>query len=423
MNEAYLHYLWRMKKISPLQMQLTNGKKFEVVNFGWYNEDSGPDFFNGQVNIDGIKWHGNIEMHIRSSDWYNHKHQFDKAYDNVILHVVYEHDKEVEVNNQFLPTLELKQYINQSEFDKLSRLMLNNAWIPCESHFPVDSLSIFQQISRSLFDRLERKQQEHSAAANELSLTNAEVLHRLIFSSFGGRVNKFAFEELSNIISPKILAKEKFDQQRIEALLFGAAGFLEDDFRDFYFLNLKREWQFLKNKYQLNFMSKLTWKFKGARPTGFPTRKLAHLASFYFHWSGLLDIDKPIKDILSEWMDCLSYPINEFWANHYSFEKRSKKTTSISCSKKSAETIILNSLVNYLFYLGEKTEMHNLKDKALDILTNLKPENNSIIENWKMRGVSVKNAADSQGLIELKNQFCTFKKCLKCKIGHSILNQ
>lgn len=423
MNEAYLHYLWRMKKISPLQMQLTNGKPFEVINFGWYNEDSGPDFFNGQVNIDGIKWHGNIEMHIRSSDWYHHNHQVDSAYDNVILHVVYEHDREVEVKNQNLPTLELKNYINQSEFDKLSRLMLNNAWIPCEAHFPVDSLSIFQQVSRSLFDRLERKYSELNLTANQLNLTNTQILHRLIFSSFGGRVNKFAFEELSNILTPKIISKEKYDSDRLEALVFGAAGFLEEDNRDLYYIRLKRDWDFLKTKYKISPMNKLSWKFKGTRPPGFPTRKLAALASFYFHWTGLFDAVKSDKDILAEWQDALSYPINEFWMSHYTFDKKSKKTVSIESSKMVNQTIILNSVVNYLYFLGEKKQEHNLKDKALDILALLSPEKNSTTENWKMRGVEIKNAADSQGLIELKNQFCTFKKCLKCKIGHAILNQ
>ncbi|MGB0933644.1 MAG: DUF2851 family protein [Lishizhenia sp.] len=424
MNEAYLQYIWKLKRVPVNNLYTTDGKKITVLNFGTHNLDSGPDFFNGQVEIDAIKWSGNIEIHVKSSEWYLHKHQKDKAYNNVVLHVVYEYDKEVIVNGEEIPTIELKRYIDTDHFNLYNQLLSNNDWIPCVQHIPYDDLAVFQQMTTALIERGKRKAQELQGYYLEGNKDLTHVLHLTLFSAFGGRVNKESFLQLANTIPYSIIQKEVWDKTRIEALLFGSAGFLDNHFQHPYQDSLIKEWTFLKHKYQLTSMHLSIWKFGGIRPSSFPTLKIAQLSQFISKWQYRFNGNQETTiELIRAFRIYLVSEENEFWETHYTFKKRAKKKHKLALSLSAQNSIFINGIVPYLWFLGEvKNDTHYIQ-KALDILEQLAPELNNVNLNWKKIGVFSKNAADSQSLLEQKNQFCNFRRCLECKIGYKILSK
>lgn len=421
MQEEYLHYLWRLKRLPLNNLILTDGRKVELVNSGWYNLDAGPDFFNGTVIIDGIQWSGNIEIHVRSSDWYLHKHQFDKAYDNVVLHVVLEHDKDVLIQGEPIPTLELKDKIDTNHFKKFSVISNRNDDVPCSQNLKeVERFTIQQQINVALFQRLERKGEELIGYLKEDVENRKKALLIALFQSFGGRVNKIPMIELAQIIPAEIIAREKWDIRRIESLLFGCAGLLNIAQSDEYVDELIANWKTLKLKYQLPEMNPVSWKFSGMRPYSFPSFKLAQLSALLFYWEMSFKSSMKSHDIVDELKTATIKPVSKYWNNHFRLNVESKKHNS-KISKNSFQLILINGIAPYLIYLQHLEHDFEYSDKALNILESINSENNYITKSWKNIGITPKNAAESQGLIELKNEFCNFKKCLSCKVGHAIL--
>ncbi len=422
MNESYLQYIWKLRRIPIKNLFTTDGEKITIHNFGWHNLDPGPDFFNGQIEIANLKWSGNIEVHVKSSDWYLHKHQNDDSYNNVILHVVYQHDKEVVVNGEIIPTLELQDKIDKEHFEAYCQLTKSPNKIPCSGHKPYDDLAIFQQLTVALIERGNRKAKELEEVFLNYGKSLIHVLHYALFSAFGGRVNKSAFQQLANAISYSILLKESSEQVKIEALLFGIAGFLDDHYPHPYQDSLIREWIFLKHKYNLSSMPVSVWKFGGVRPTSFPTIKIAQLAQFIFEWKYNTNWknDKP-SVIIQNFDSLLSTASSPFWKTHYTFDKTSKRLHKPCMSNRAKQSIVINAVVPYLWFLGTEKKEEAYVQKAVDILEILPSESNKVITDWKDLGVLSKNAADSQSLLEQKNQFCTFRRCLVCKIGYKIL--
>lgn len=419
MKEDYLHYIWRLKRLKLHNLFLVDGRKLEVINTGWHNQDAGPDFFNGKIKIDNITWSGNIELHIKSSDWYQHNHHLDSAYDNVVLHVVYEHDKEVVVDGAVVPTLTLSEIIDEKHLEKYGDLISKPIDFPCKENVP-DSIFVDEQINTSLFQRLQRK-------ANQLAEFNTSDNRKLffvsVFQAFGGRVNKLPFIELANTLPYEVLLKESWDQLKVDALIFGCAGFLNNDLNTSYHSELIEEWKALKNKYQLQEMTVSSWKFGGVRPYNFPTFKLAQISAFLKSWQVTININDGAKETINKFKALLDIELNPFWNTHFKFEEESKNKLNTKISDNTKNLIIINGLVPYLVYLSQKNNKYELVDKAFSILENLPPEKNSITKKWSKIGIKAKNAGDSQGLIELKNEFCNFRRCLSCKIGHKILER
>jgi hypothetical protein len=423
MQEEYLHYLWRLKRLPLNDLTLTDGRKVELVNSGWYNLDAGPDFFNGTIIIDGIQWSGNIEIHVKSSDWYLHKHQFDRAYDNVVLHVVLEHDKDVLIHGEAVPTIELKNKIDLNHFNKFDAISNRNEEVPCSSNLnEVDKFNVTQQINVALFQRLERKGEELINYLKTDVHDRKRALLIALFQSFGGRVNKLPMIELAQIIPIEIIAREKWDIQRIESILFGCAGLLNIDSTDEYVDELFQHWRILKSKYQLSEMNPVSWKFSGMRPYSFPTFRLAQLSALLFHWD--IGFNEAIKSqsITSELKIATDKPVTDYWGSHFRFNAISKEHNS-KISKSTFNLILINGIAPYLIYLQHLEHDFQYSDIALNILESISAEKNNITKSWKKHGVNPENAAESQGLIELKNEFCNFKKCLSCKVGHAILEK
>ncbi len=420
MEENYLHYLWKSKNFDNSKLELIDGREVEVINVGWHNHDAGPDFFNGTIKIDGIVWTGNIELHVKSSDWYAHKHQHDEAYSNVVLHVVYSFDKDVKIENRNVPTLELKSLINLDHYRSYENILKSKASKPCGQSLKNMGVALDQQIQLSFFQRMERKGLELMMINNSQNLNQNKVVLYAIAQALGGRLNKTPMQELATKLPLMVLYKERWNNERVKALVFGIAGFLDEVNTD-YQVKLKKHWCLLKRKYALVSMRKSSWKFKGVRPHSYPTRKLAEFAEIILRISpGSLSFES--QDQLKKSLEKIfGFELDSFWEDHFTFSKSTRSKQKLVISKTTQDRIINNAVAPFLIYRKHLLNEHKNDELVLELLSDMPAEINNITKQWRQLGVSINSAIDSQGLIELNNEFCIFRKCLSCEVGKSIL--
>lgn len=422
MKEEYLHYVWKLNRLPCAPLTTVSNEPLEIINPGWLNTDAGPDFFNGQIRLNNVVWSGNIEIHINSSDWYKHKHQLDRAYDNVILHVVYNYDEPVYIREEPIPTLELKKYIDKTHFDKYDDLLKSRLFIPCSDSFDANDFEVQQQLDVALFHRLERKAAELSSA-NALHQLNdrLRILMCSLIAAFGNRANRLPFEELSQRISSDMVMKERWSQERLEALFFGTAGLLSEKGSNPFEIGLLTYWKQLSSKYELTEMNGSSWKFSGVRPHNFPTLRLAQLVGFLVRWDFSDLTGMSALEILEKYAHFFNAEPSLYWRTHFRFGGAESSDFSRGFTEEMRTLIIINGLVPYLIYLKQYHDDYRAGDVALEILSIVQPEHNSLMKKWKKLGVSIQSAQDSQSLLELKQQFCDCHRCLDCKIGHKLL--
>ncbi len=420
MTEEFLHYIWQYRLYNP-ELVLQTGEQAEVLHPGIHNLDSGPDFFNAKVRIGETIWAGNVEIHIHSSDWKRHNHQQDISYDNVIMHVVWRDDTPVlRMNGSEIPTLALDGLYNENSWKNYLRFMASQQWIPCDTMISgVDPFIRNAWFDRVLVERLERKalQVEHI-----LSLTNndwAHTFYRLLARNMGFKLNNQAFEMLAQSLSYAVLARHADDLFQVEAMVFGQAGLLESSFKDEYPRKLKKEYEFLKNKFDLKPIDAHLWRFMRLHPGNFPTLRLAQFASIIHH-SGSMISELFNSNDVNTYYNLFSVEASEYWNTHYTFDKASasrKKTLGRSA----ADLLVINLVAPILLAYGRRKGDTLMTGKPIDILMQLKGEENSIIRKWAVLGVDVSNAASTQALLELKRNYCDLKKCLNCRIGNYLL--
>lgn len=419
MNENYLHFLWKNKLLPLRDLNTIDGKKVEILHVGIHNLDSGPDFFNGKILLDQLTHSGNIEMHVKSSDWNLHGHQLDPAYSNVILHVVYEHDQLIFIEGVPIPTVELKKMIDWNHYQWFNNYYKGSTSILCQSFLKeLPKLLILDQIERSFFQRMNRKMMELENYYQAGKRSFKEVLFHAISKAFGMKVNQLPFQELAIGIpfNPFIQANQK---QKM-AIAFGVGGFLEENKTIAYYEELKKEWDYQRHKLHLQPRNRHSWKFKGCRPGGFPTQRLAQFATFAHEMNWDSDIwSLPANQLLRMIQATLMKPPHTYWLTHFDFGK--EKSTASNLSVGSANSILINSVVPFLWWLAHRLNTDSYRTKAIELLEMLPPEKNEKINAWKNAGVIPVNALESQGLIELSNEFCLKKACLKCVIGNRVL--
>jgi len=422
MKEDFLHFIWKFRLFNSLELETTEGEKIEILKTGIHNHDSGPDFSMASVKIGDKIWNGNVEIHIHSSDWTKHNHQNDMAYGNVILHVVYENDKNIYLHNPGdLPVLVLKNLILPEYLSKYNKLNLSKDWIPCASQFPeIDSFKLNSWLERLAILRMQRKSAEVIKIYYDTDKDWNETYYRWIFRSFGFKINSGAFQNLAEIIPRKILKKHAHSLFQIEALLFGQAGILNVDFSEDYPNKLKKEYLFLAKKYELKSMNVTQWKFSKTFPSNFPTKRIAQLAAFMSTEKISFDQVVNITDVQMI-KDQLRSETSEYWKTHYKFGNAAKSETSNKMGEQSANNILINTVATVIFTYGKKVEKEEIIDLALGLLDSIKPESNSIIKNWKSLGVRAGSAKETQALIELKREKCEKKKCLTCVIGAELI--
>ncbi len=421
MNEDLLQYIWQAGLFTSDNLKTIDGQPILILKRGQLNRDSGPDFSQARIRIGEADWVGNVEIHINSNDWFSHKHHLDAAYNNTVLHVVYIHQKvAMRMDGSYVPTLVLNDTIYPEVMKHFRLLKQSEHWIPCASLISkIDHFTVNQALDRSLVSRLERKSEQIEKWLIDCNNDWHSVFYYAIARSFGFGTNAQPFEELAMRLPIQILGKHKNDAHQVEALIFGTAGFLNEMILDNYYIHLKKEWEFLKKKYQLHSNEPSSFKLMRMRPGNFPTMRLAQLSALIHkshHLFALIIELNDVKDIIQ----LFDIEGSAYWQTHYIFGKDAKKH-SAALSEAAQQLLLINAVVPVLFVYGKSIGNENICNKAISLLQHLAPESNSIIKHWEGLGLSANSAFDSQALLELKSQYCDKKRCLQCKIGNKLL--
>ena len=424
MDEYFLHFLWKYQKFTELPLIMESGEELVVLKPGFHNQNSGPDFSESQITIADIEWSGSVEIHYRASDWEVHKHNCDPAYENVILHVVWINDKPISYSDgKTIPTLVISRHVAQDIEQHYRNYINQPKAILCDQHLPVvPSIKKTAMLDHALMDRLESKAKIVMDIYKKTNSDWNETAYQILGRNFGFSVNKEAFERLTTLLPYKIIGKHIDQPKQVHALLFGMAGFLENDIDDGVRKEWKIEFDFLQKKYALDAtLLRHNWKFSKLRPANFPTVRLAQFAAF------LINQKKPFS-LFIETTDIafirksLHIHLVGYWEKHYDFGKTLSSGLN-HFGQSSIDNILINTAVPLLTAYSKSIGEQSYLDRAVEILSQLKPEKNKITRAWEQVGLQPSSAFDSQALIQQYNAFCLKKKCLQCSIGVSILSR
>lgn len=423
LSEDILHFVWKYRLFIGPNLCAQSGKAVRVTHTGMHNHDAGPDFLAARMLIDDIEWSGNVEIHLRASDWERHRHHQDKAYNNVILHVVYEHDKPAyREDGTLLETLELKDRIPTHILPKYRELMSGMWWIPCEKLIhSVPPFHLSQWLSRLLMERFEHKISAIYTLLEQQRGSWEDTCYLWMARSFGFKVNSDAFEQLARSLSRSVVAKHKNNSLAVEALFFGQAGMLDDvTFADAYPQELQREYAHLRQLHSLQPLGAATWRFMRTRPSNFPTVRIAQFAALCLRSTQLFAaiIGNTEPHSLKAFFDQL--PVNAYWRQHYRFDTPSSPREN-QLGGGSIETLLINTIAGILFaygkYIGKETYIY----RAIALLEGLRAEDNAVLRRFSALGVKAAQAAESQALLQMKAFYCDKKKCLDCGVGLQLI--
>ncbi|EAZ95685.1 hypothetical protein FBBAL38_08285 [Flavobacteria bacterium BAL38] len=422
MKEDFLHHVWQHKKFAVTQLKTTTGESIQILNSGQYLQLAGPDFFNAQLIIGNQKWAGNVEIHLKSSDWYVHNHEKDSNYDSVILHVVWEYDTPIFRNdNSEIPTLELKEFVTLSDLHKYQSLLAQKSWIYCENEIcTIDDFIFKNWQERLYFERLERKATEISLLLEELNNDWEAVLFCLLAKNFGLNTNGLLFFNMAKSIPFSIIRKESFSIENLEALFFGQANMLDFEFQDTYVNKLQQDYKYILHKHGISKKVYDKVAFFKHRPDNFPTIRLAQLAILYHTHQNLFSKIMNVNSI-EEIYNLFNVEVSIYWESHYNFDKISIQKKK-KMSRSFIDLILINTIIPVRFAY-EQSLQKEISDEIVDLMKSIHSEKNSIIDKFATIGVYSKNAFDSQSLLQLKKEYCDVKKCLECAVGLYLLKK
>ena len=419
--EQLLHYVWKHKIFPLKELKTTTGQQVEVIDTGLANTDAGPDFFNAKLKLDGVLWIGNIEIHVRSSDWFKHGHHADAGYNSVILHIASEIDTEISRSNgERIPQIQL--ICPEAVRTNYKELLETDSYPPCYRIIP--SLPPFTAHSWMTALQMERFEQKATLLNERLKRCQGnweDAFFITLARNFGFGLNGDAFETWAHRLPFRAVDKHRNDLFQIEAIFFGQAGILEDSDGDGYYLRLKKEYTYLQHKFGLIPMDASLWRFLRLRPANFPHIRIAQLACLYHRAYGLLSRIME-TETLQGVRDILKGGTSEYWLTHYTFGGSSPSRPK-TLSNTSLDLLIINTVVTFLYAYGLHKGNRVLCARAGSFLEELKAENNYITRMWEQCGMKASNAADSQALIQLKKEYCDKKKCLYCRIGYEYLKR
>lgn len=421
-KEDFLHYLWKTKKIPLSALKTQEGEDIDILDFGTYNKDAGPDFFNAKVKIGKTVWAGNIEMHVLTSDWKKHQHFQDKSYDNVVLHVVFEDDvvHKDQLKNANVPTLALKGKIPKYLLDNYVDLIQSKNVILCRNliqNVDLDKISLWKYAL--VAERLQIKSQAIKTIFEASNYDWEETFYIVLAKYFGSKVNVLPFESLAKNLPYNIIQKNLDQEKTIEALIFGQAGMLEKDTGDDYYKLLQNEYRFQQKKYNLTALKEVIWKFSKLRPSNFPTIRLAQFV--YLLRNPKASFNQIKEANYKEIRQVFFSKTSEYWSNHYQFNTPSSYKIKNTGSD-FVDILLINVVAPMLYFYGVYQNQQKYVDKAIEVLENTSPETNNVTKLWKEMNILAHSSFDSQALIQLKNNYCDPHYCLSCKIGHEILH-
>ncbi len=422
MTEAFLHYIWKHQLFERSNLFTTDGLALEILKPGEYNQDGGPDFFSAQVRVNNTLWVGTVEIHMRASEWKKHRHEQDAAYDNCILHVVFDCDAEAyRKNGQAIFCLELKNRFSERVWENYQSLIGAQAWIPCGYRIKDVANTIWEPWLEFLAEaRLQAKSENILIMLERNNNDWEETFYQYMCSCFGFQLNSLPMMMLSRLLPYRLVQKHRDKPIQLEALIFGCAGFLSREIDDNYSRRLQFEFEHLKNAYSLSSLDVSCWKFLRLRPGNFPTVRLAQLAALFSNSGRLF----PQILNISDWNSgrhLLRVRATEYWDTHFLFGTESvcgKK----ELGQKSVESVFINAVIPFLFTYGKRNDSSAHTQIALSLLQQIPAENNSIVRNWAKLGLVPSTAMNTQALLELKKNYCSQKKCLTCRVGIELIN-
>ena len=420
MTEEFLHFVWHNKLFAQKNYIADTGEEIEIIDTGIRNYDAGPDFFNAKIKIENTIWAGNVEIHLKSSDWNVHHHNKDKAYNNVILHVVKEYNAPcLNSDRKNVQTIQLE--IPDNYIQNYNLLLKRDQWIPCEKQIiKPDNIIMLKWIERLTIERLESKTGHILRILENNKFDWEESFYQILARSFGFGVNSEPFEMLAKSLPLKILAKHKTNIHELQALLFGQSGLLGlNEVNDNFTIILNRDYRHLKNKYNLVPVDAHLWKFLRLRPVNFPTIRIEQFVNLIYKSSHLLSRIIEAKNI-NEMHQLFESKVTDYWHNKYLFGKTTKIKNK-DMGKESVHSIIINTVVPFLFLYGNENGKSEMKEKAVNLLYEIPVEKNNIIIKWQRLGISCTNSFDTQALIHLKKEYCDKRKCLNCMIGNNLI--
>lgn len=421
MREDFLHFIFKHKLWTKDFLQLTSGKYFEILDTGTSNNNSGPDFFNAKIKIDNVIWVGNVEIHINSSDWYKHKHDKDLAYNNIILHVVFNNDRQILYpDSEEIPTWEIK--FDHILYNSYSKFKNNEQEIPCANYIElIDDINISIIIEKMAIERIIEKTEYTKSLLYDMKNDWEQSFYIALAKNFGFATNSLPFEQLAINTSISIIRKYSDNIFKIEAILFGQSGLLEEFTSDIYAAKLYNEYIYLQKKYNLLPISGELWKKSRLRPANLPFVRIAQFAALLSKFQSLFSvITEDFK--LDKIKKYFIIPPSEYWKKHYVFGKIVDKANT-KFGSKSFDSIVINTILPfvYLYYKNYKTDSSEML--VLDCYYKIKAENNKEVRAWSFLNLNIDNAFYSQALIHLKKRYCETRKCLDCGIGYQIMKE
>ena len=415
-----MHFLWKFR-LAGENLHSTEGDELIVLHPGEHNPDAGPDFLNARIRLGETVWAGNVEIHVRSSDWRRHRHEKDPVYDNIILHAVFEHDLEItRKNGEKIPTLEMNDLCRDESYETYNYFLNNHLWVPCANRLAeVRPVILADWLASLAVLRLERKCEGLLSLLEYHGGDWQQAFFEALSSTLGFRINKEPFELMARNTPFQSLLKHKDNLFQIEAMLFGQAGLLEGRYRDDYPKKLKREYLHLRNKFSLEPVPGHLWKFLRIRPNNFPTIRLAQMAMLIHRHSNLIGEILETRDRVKI-RGIFALEVSDYWKSHYFFDRPSKLRTK-SMSESTIDLIMINNVIPFLFLYGQLKDKPVIKEYALKMLEEIPAESNRVTRGFAGFGIHAASASESQALLELKNAYCDQKKCLTCRIGLELI--
>lgn len=422
MTEEFLHYIWQYRLFDNRKAH-EEPVRLDVIHPGIKNTDAGPDFFNARIRMGRTVWAGNVEIHLKSSDWFNHGHQHDEAYNNIILHVVYFHDMDIRrQDGEIIPELELKGLIDENLLARYHEIEESLETVPCSKMITdVSNIVVREWLSRLFVEKMEEKAVAIMELLNHNMMDWEQVFYEWLAYGFGLKVNAEAMMMVARNTHIKLIAHEKESVFRLEAFLLGQAGLLEGKISDEYPKSLKKEYNYLRKKYSLTPIRRYIWKYARMRPAGFPDIRLSQLACL-LHRSGT-----PFARMLGMDFDEEMEFLNEltasgYWNEHYRIDKKSPGKVK-RFGRSAAEKLMINSVVPFMMLYGRERNLGDLVEKAISWAEKLPPEENNVVRSWRKLGIEPESALETQALLYLKKSFCDRKRCLHCSIGSAIIRK
>lgn len=419
MNEELLYFIWKHKLAGKENLTCSNHQTLQILKPGNRNTHSGPDFSEALLQIEDTLWAGQVEVHVKASDWIAHHHQHDHAYKQIILHVVWEEDVEL---NLHCPTLQLKNYIPPPLIDNYIELAQSLEKIPCSKLLTdADSFIVDNHLIKMSIERLEQKCKQIKENWQHLSGHWEQSFYELLASGFGFKVNALPMEITARTLPLALLGRYKDKPDLMEALFFGQAGFLSGKPEDGFQRHLKTEYEWLRKKHNLLPQQQYVWKYGGLRPANFPALKLSQFASLIANKSPLLGKVLECHSI-QDFYALFYTEAHPYWAQHSKFGCPTH-FIPVALGNDAIHLLLANVLIPFLFLFAEHHHNQNLKDKAFTLFCDLPSENNQLIRIWSQLGIKAKTMSESQGLIQTYQQYCQKKRCLECSIGLHLLKR